>query len=378
MGYETVKTVRVNDRCLGSVRFALLTMLTIYLFWTFCFYEYLHLEKEVPIGGATVTLQQKDPECIDDGNSSCLRWGDSVARFPQGESNAFTVSTYVYDRNKGEDSGSMVENVEQFEIKIEHHFESPGFYTEGKNKAKYSGSNIDYDGELEYRNDEAKVTHSKKFSKGTPIILKISDLLEAAGHAPNLTEDEKKNGMVLSISVKYNRLHRPFHSEAMPSWKMQVTHVPGQTHSVKQSIFVGDQDSLDEGDQYDILHHLKENTRVLVRKNLHVEFTFGGTIGRFSKRTCFDNFLLQLVTLALITTILDFFLMYCPWTSKNFFNIKYEETDFNVIEHLKAKGDTKCPPLERPSIRRARIKDEYEAKIHGIETDVDGKQVYNL
>jgi len=373
LAYETVKTVRVHDRCLGAFRFSVMLALGIWIIINFATVEYLHLKKEVPTATATAKLigeqnhaSQIPDYCGQDGKK-CVNWKGGLIRFPQGELNALTVSTSVCPEKSAErfdDTCKYVNGIENWKIQIDHRYQASGYLDE-TGKAKYSSTGKEMYGEL--HDEDGKVI--KKFTEGEDVVLTIGELLQAAG--VKLDEDLRQRGLQLKASFRYEKLHRPFQTSTT-KWFLKIRKYNADSNALvqfRQTIFQPDTSSPDVN-----FETLEGCSKVFMRQSIHIDFEFGGKIGRFDWRTCIDNILLQLVTLGLIVVILDSFLTYFPWTSKNFFNIKYEVADFDVAQHIATRGKCECPRIERPLEREARLKEKREIKKKQLEAKEYGVQ----
>merc|ERR1711964_299560 len=174
----------------------------------------------------------------------------------------------------------------------------------GKGKLKYAGVNTQYEGKLLFQDGK-----ERKFETDEEMKLTVKELLDAAGVSSLDEKDfqKRKQGIVLNAQINYERLHPPF-QHSLPKWTMTIREVPNASWSARQTLF-GNSQNIDS---------ISTDTSSIVRYGIHISFQIGGVVGRYDFRTMFNNLLLQFACLVIITIILDNFLSYCPWTSKNF------------------------------------------------------------
>lgn len=342
--YDTLKTVRIQDRWLGLIYYSLLGSIFAYTVLYVVFFQKGYIEYETPVGAVKIKLRQdlnegqlNSPYCYGgkDGEVMCEIWDNTeIVSQQQGDGVlmlATHVKEYVEERicpptahscpeiwHKLNERIFYIANIENIQLDIYHSMQAPQFFDESGHNKAYGEANRQMAGVLIVGH---KVIRS--FPIGQTDLLTLQNLLHAAQidlsdiSMANMDSNRtlRETGLILHINIAYNNVRCDMKLDCafgtIPiTYRYRVYHVPDA--------------------QYDIeaIHELNDTVRIRrVKSGILLKFIQTGKIGRFSMQVLVINICSGLGMMAIATVIVDSLALYVLPKRGVYFQHKYKVVD---------------------------------------------------
>jgi hypothetical protein len=268
---------------------------------------------------------------------------------------------YNSDENK---KNFFLVGVENFEIQISHSMQN----VKSWGKEKYSEDDLTMNGNLIDGNGNKihiwNGSQGKEYAtekENHPCVLKVKELLEAAGVMEKDIKKYRLTGAVFHVLIKYTNTHE-IRGKRWPEYQITVTRVHGATSKIAQTIYRQNPNEIERA------------AAVLDRYGFRFQFNFGGEVGHFSWIVFINNIAIALVICKVVQVLLENFLAYCCFTSRDWDDLKHDEGDFHVLEQFQNQGNV---DRERRHVRVVELTAAEDGKIVGLIKDAKNRQSEN-
>lgn len=358
--YDTVKTVRIEDRKLSALYYALVLGALAYTASTIVYHKgYLEYEPHI-VGGLALHLTRQHhgseaghppdlidtrllPYCRQSSHSArdakpCLIWDDDDILVQRGTHAALIttrVQRYLEKRVCGPTEvscGAIWEEVshddyyiadtENFELGVYHSMQAPHFFEESGHSHAFAEGNLHMKGVLMKGQGDAKAV-LKKFPEGECDHFKLTELLAAADVTLNDLSDapgqERKplraSGLILHADLAYNNIRcdgklKCAFGQGDISYRYRIYRVPESNSEMVEVKKLND------------THRVRS-----VKQGIQVNFAQTGKIGRFSAQVLIVNLCSGLGMMAIATVVVDAIAIYVLPKKTTYFSHKYKVVD---------------------------------------------------
>eukprot|EP00486_Rosalina_sp_Unknown_P006168 CAMPEP_0201571248 /NCGR_PEP_ID=MMETSP0190_2-20130828/13926_1 /ASSEMBLY_ACC=CAM_ASM_000263 /TAXON_ID=37353 /ORGANISM="Rosalina sp." /LENGTH=412 /DNA_ID=CAMNT_0047995683 /DNA_START=71 /DNA_END=1309 /DNA_ORIENTATION=- len=355
LAYPTVKIVKVKDRYLGGIRYAMMLAIFAYIIGYVIVYDQGYNECIVPDGSIELSLQ-KPPGMVYPSNYSyclqnpnpnisdplpCVVVDESDVYQPVDQTNAmYIISRYSQTHqthnpnctldangmpgpcsqpwipmNESDDlNKSYAVGIETFTIRFRCFFQAREFFMETRNDY-YSQSCAEMKGKLENYNGDKIASYGANGSD----IISLQTILNAAGVDLNELQDyppdhEQKEsnrhaGVVLFFGIDFDGVYKQD-----VEYTYSVTQVPKVEYKVTLSTYVGSNERL-----------------ITDTHGVKIFFVFSGSICRFDFQTMLIQMVAGLGLLSVATLTTDFLMQYIMPLRSAYVRYKYKETEHHDI-----------------------------------------------
>eukprot|EP01112_Ceratiomyxa_fruticulosa_P010840 TRINITY_DN2882_c0_g1_i5.p1 TRINITY_DN2882_c0_g1~~TRINITY_DN2882_c0_g1_i5.p1 ORF type:complete len:412 (+),score=47.57 TRINITY_DN2882_c0_g1_i5:98-1333(+) len=352
--YDTYHCVRIKDKRLGFLYWALFVSILLYIVGYVIFYNKGYLEYETPTGVLSVTLKkprnltidasENTHYCVDESShsdkgvytSKCKIWHPLDIVYPPSTGDTISITTSITEMNwervcaenalqcdkiyeETSNDHFFIAGIEQMELTIEHTMQVNKFTAEKLTDRFYHNDDDEETVSSELFTESSRNMEGKLLSSnGTTLLyfsefrrdrIPIQTLLQAAGtslddisdnqvrhgYKPKHPKTLRSRGLVLYISLSYDNTEETWFGVGAPKYSYRVYRLHETSHQLIEPL-LEDHESTDPENEKNHLGHKRTFRK---RSGIYLKFDITGRIGRPS----FMAFLINVASAMSLVTI---------------------------------------------------------------------------